>query len=102
MNASADLDRIRGGALERIDAAQRRFKAAFVATALVEAVLLGLVLVFMDFKDHTHVLVFLTSIMVYSVLAAGLVTLGAYVRVLAERVLKAITLLDERGGRAQG
>jgi ABC-type tungstate transport system substrate-binding protein len=96
MNSTNELDSIRSGALARIDAAERRFKTALIVAALLEAVLLAAVLLLTDFKDRTQVIVFMTSVMVYSVLAVGLVVLGTYTRLSAERVLKAIALLHER------
>ena len=99
MNPSHELDSIRTGALARIDAAERRFKLALVMAAVLEAVLLAAVLLLTDFKDRTQVIVFMTSVMVYSVLAVGLIVLGTYMKLSAERVLKAIAVLHEQSAR---
>lgn len=64
--------------------------------AVLEAAMLALVLSLMNFKDRTQVIVLLTSVMVYTVLAVGMVVLGTYTKLSAERVLKAISLLHER------
>jgi hypothetical protein len=96
MNHDTDLDRLRGDVLARIESARRRFLLAFFAAAGVEALMLAIVLFLIDFHDRTHVLVFVTSMMVYTVLCAGLVALGAYARLLSERTLKAIALVAER------
>jgi hypothetical protein len=93
-------DPLRERVLARIEAAERRFRLAFLAAAVVEAAMLAVVLLVIDFGDRTHVLLFLTSMMVYCVLCAGLVALGAYVRVASERILKAISLLEDDAAAA--
>src|SRR5688500_17598668 len=98
MNQDTDLDRLRAGELARIDAAERRFKLAFFAAAGIEALMLAVVLLLIDFEDRTHLLVFVTSMMVYTVLCAGLVALGAYARLLSQRTLRAIAVAGERAG----
>jgi hypothetical protein len=96
MNSSHELESIRTGALRRIDAAERNFKLGLLLAALLEAVLLVAVIVLMDFKDRTQVIVLMTAVMVYSVLAVGLVVVGMYTRLSSERVLKAIASLNEQ------
>jgi hypothetical protein len=95
MKNDIDLDRLRGNVLARIDAAERRFKLAFFAAAGVEALMLAIVVFLVDFEDRTHLLVFVTSMMVYTVLCAGLFALGAYARLLSERTLRAIAVVGE-------
>ena len=66
-----------------------------LAAALVEAALLVLVLIYIDFKDPTHRLVFLLAMLTYFTLGLGLVALGAHVSRVEERLLNALELLRD-------
>ena len=94
MSAGTNLDDIRRKALDRVDQAQRRFRAAILAMAGVEALLLAVVLYLMDFSDRLHLLVFFCAMLVYLTVLAALLALGAYVGKVEARILKAV----EAGG----
>lgn len=83
-------------ALAAADRRDRMSRLAIYAAALLEAVLLGLSLLVMDFGDDTHLLIFITGILVYTTLALGLMALAARAAAADARLLHAIQLLDER------
>lgn len=85
-----DTDSIRAAALDRIDRAERRYKLAFAAGALVEAAFLAAFLLIADLSDRTHVLLLLAAVATYTLVAIGLVALGAHVNRSTLRVLHAI------------
>lgn len=83
-------------ALAAADRRDRMGRLAIYAAALVEAVLLGLALVVMDFDNDTHLLIFILAILVYTTLGLGLAAVGARAAAADARLLHAIQLLDER------
>lgn len=84
------LDEIRSDVLARMDRAERNYKLAFVAAATLEGVFLAAFVLLADFTNRTHVLLLLGAVMTYSVIAVGLVALGAHVNRAILRVLHAI------------
>lgn len=90
------IDEIRHDVLARMDRAERNYKMAFVAAALVEGMFLVLFLLLADFTNRTHVLLLLGTVMTYSVLAIGLIILGAHVNRVILRVLQAIDGIQAR------
>ena len=83
-------------ALAAADRRDRMSRVALYAAALIEVVLLGLALMVMDFDNDTHLLVFITGILVYTTLGLGLAAIGARASAADARLLHAIQLLDER------
>ena len=86
------IERARTGALADIERAASRRKAIFLAAAALEAGFLVTILLLMDFKDRTHVLILLAAVMVYTLLAIGMFALGAHVSLAAARVLRSVEL----------
>jgi hypothetical protein len=84
------LDEIRNDVLARMDRAERNYKLAFIAAAVVEGSFLLAFLLLADFSNRTHVLLLMGTVMTYSILAIGLVALGAHVNRAILRVLQAI------------
>ena len=82
-------------ALDRLDRANRQVTLIIVAAAIVEFVLLVLVLLYIDFGDSLHRLVFLLAMLTYFTLGLGLVALGAHVSRVQERLLNALELLRD-------
>ena len=82
-------------ALDRLDRANRRVTQSIIAAAFVEAVLLILVLMVIDFHDDLHRLLFLLAMLTYFTLALAIVALGAHVSRVQERLLTALELLRE-------
>lgn len=85
-------------ALDRLDRANRRVTQIILAAAFVEATLLILVLLAIDFGDALHRLVFLLAILTYFTLSLALVAVGAHVSRVGERLLTALELLKESQG----
>jgi hypothetical protein len=90
--SGANLERVRGNVLDRIERFQRWIQWVFVAAALIELAFLAGMVLLTDFKDRVQVLIFISSIAVYTMLALGLMALGAHVSRCTERVLQAIDL----------
>lgn len=84
------LDEIRTDVLARMDRAERNYKLAFIGAAVVEGLFLMAFLLLADFANRIHVLLLLGTVMTYSILAIGLVALGAHVNRAILRVLQAI------------
>lgn len=86
-------DEIRTTALDQIERTERNYKLAFLGAALVEAAFLGAFLVLADLSNRSHILLLITSIAVYTIVAFGLIALGLHVNRNTLRVLKAIELI---------
>ena len=86
----APLDEIRNDVLARMDRAERNYKLAFVAAVIVEGAFLLTFLMLADFTNRLHVLLLLGTVMTYTIVAIGLVALGAHVNRAILRVLHAI------------
>jgi len=89
-----DLDAIRESVLDRMEHHERMVQLAIIGAAVLEGVLLVIVLLIIDWRDATQKLVFVTSILSYSILALGLAALGAHVSRTVGRILAAITPRD--------
>ena len=87
---TSEIDRARRAALDRIDRAERGYKFAFVVAALVEASFLGAFVLLADLGDRLHLLLLLMFVGTYTLVAVGLLVLGAHVNRCAERVLRAL------------
>ena len=94
---SLDSTPARQSALDRMEQAERNFKAAFVAAAVVEFLFLAGYLLLADFSNRTHVLLLLATVSLYTIVGAGLMALGAHNKRNTLRVLKAVELLATRG-----
>lgn len=89
-----------GDALDRIDRAERRYKQAFAAAVGIEALMLPVYLALADFSNRTHVLLLIATVATYTIIAIGLVALGAHVNRNTLRILRAVQLAADarRGG----
>lgn len=84
------LDAIRAETMARVDRAERNYRLAFFGAVALEGVFLAAFLLLADFRNKTHVLLLLSTVMSYSVIVLGLVALGAHANRAALRVLQAI------------
>jgi hypothetical protein len=89
-----------GDALDRIDRAERHYKQAFVAAVGIEAVMLPVYLALADFGNRMHVLLLIATVATYTIIAIGLVALGAHVNRNTLRILRAVQLAAD--GRKTG
>ena len=95
MAQRVNLDEVRAAALARIDRSERNFKLAFFAAAVVEfAFLVGFVLL-ADLSNRVHLLLLISTVSCYTIVAVGLFALGAHINRGLARVLKAVELLRE-------
>ena len=87
--SAVNRDRVRE-ALNRIERSERNYKLALASAVALEAGLLTGFLLLVDFSNQLHTLLFLATVGVWSLVALGLIALGAHVSRCTERVLKAI------------
>ena len=83
-------------ALAEADRNDRWARLTLLGAALLEAALLGLTILLIDFGNRTHVLMFVLTMLTFMTLALGIVSLGARLSAANARVLKALELLDAR------
>ena len=91
-------DRARLGALGAIERAESLYRLAFAGACVVEALLLGSLLLLADLSDRSHVLLLLGFVGTYSICVLAIAALGAHASRLAQRVLRAIEA-QATGGR---
>lgn len=91
----SNVNGVRRTALARIERMERNSKLAFFGAALVEAAFLVCFFLLADLSNRTHVLILLATVAVYTILALGLVVLGAHMSRNTLRILHAIELLEE-------
>jgi hypothetical protein len=87
------LDDVRTNVLAQIDKTQRHYRLAFFGAVALEGTFLMTFLFAADFHNRTHVLLLIATVMSYSILALGLVALGAHINRSTLRVLQAIDVL---------
>ncbi|HET9231794.1 MAG TPA: hypothetical protein VFO00_10935 [Vitreimonas sp.] len=75
--------------LDRIERSQRNFKLALAGAVMIEALLLGALLLLTDFGDRLQALVFVSAVGGYTLIALGLIMLGAHVDRTLLRALQA-------------
>lgn len=85
-----DLDNIRKSVLDRMERGDRLVKWAIIAAAMVEGLLLVAAIFIADWSNPLHRLVFILSILTYSVVACGLVALAGHISRSVGRVLIAL------------
>ena len=87
---STELDGIRQGVLDRMERHDRNMRLAVFGAAAVELALLVTALLIVDWADRTQTIVVIMAVLTYTVVALGLVALGAHVSRTVGRVLLAI------------
>jgi hypothetical protein len=91
-----DLDNIRQSVLDRMERGDKLVRGAIVAAAVVEGLLLVAALFLADWHDPLHRLVFILSILTYSVISCGLIALAGHISRSTGRVLVALESLNAR------
>lgn len=94
---NGNVDGVRAEALDRVERAERHYKLAFFAAAIVESGFLAGYLLLADFGNRLHVLLLIAAVAIYSIVALGLVALGAHINRNTLRIIKAVELSG--GGR---
>jgi hypothetical protein len=92
MYENGPIEEARRDALDRVDRTERDYRLVFFAAAVVESAFLAGYLLLADFSNRLHVLLLIASVAIYSIVALGLVALGAHVKRCTLRILKAIEL----------
>ena len=82
------------GVLARMDRHARRVRTAVIAAAMVEGLLLVMALLMIDWGNATQVLLFVFSVLGYTIIALGLAALGAHVSRVGARVVAALERRD--------
>ena len=88
--SAQNLDNIRHSVLDRMERGDRLVKWAIVVAAALEGVLLVAAIFIADWSNPLHRLVFILSILTYSVIACGLVALAGHISRSVGRVLIAL------------
>jgi len=94
--SARDLDSIRSSVLDRMERGDRLVKWAIIAAAMVEGLLLVAAIFIADWSNPLHRLVFILSILTYSVVACGLVALAGHISRSVGRVLIALESMSAR------
>ena len=84
------LDAIQAGVLDRMERAEKLVRSAVIGAALIEAGLFAIALYLVDWKDPVQRLMFIFSVLTYTIIALGLVALGGHVTKSAARILAAM------------
>ena len=82
----SDLARL---TLDRIERSQRNFKLALAGGVMLEAALLGAMLLLTDFGDRVQALVFVAAVAGYTLIALGLIMVATHVDRTLLRALQA-------------
>jgi len=82
------------GVLDRMEHHARTARLAILGAAAAEGLLMLIAIFKMNWDDSTHILLFIFAILGYSIIALGLVALGAHVSRVGARVVAA---LEDRG-----
>jgi hypothetical protein len=93
MNEAVNTADARRRALARIERHERNYRLAFFGAVLLEALFLAAFLLLADFRDRAHLLLLISTVAVYTIVALGLLALGAHVNRNTLRVLKAVEAL---------
>lgn len=89
-----DLDDIRESVLDRMERTARLTRLAMFAAVAVEGLLMVIALLTLDWSNDTQVLMFVFSVLGYTIVGLGLAALGAHVSRVGARVVAA---LGDRG-----
>lgn len=76
--------------LAQMDRDSRRVRLTVLGAALMEGLLMVVALLKIDWKNDTQVLIFVFAILGYTIIALGLVALGAHVSRVGARVVAAL------------
>ena len=90
------VDAIREGVLRRMERQATIVRVAMLGAGAVEALMLGLALWLIDWRDRTHILMFVMGVLGYTIVVLGLVALGAHVSRACNRVVAVIETIAPR------
>ena len=84
------LAEINSSVLDRMERADKLARAAIMAAVVFEAALMAVALYLVDWTDHLQRLLFIFSILSYTIIAMGLLAIAAHVTKTVSRVLAAL------------
>jgi hypothetical protein len=84
------LDAARQGVLDRMERADRHVRNAILAAGAAELGLFAVAFTMLDWQSRVERLMFVLAVLTYTILALGLVALGAHVSRCATRVVAAL------------
>ncbi len=90
MTQSGRLDAIQAGVLDRMERAEKLVRAAVIGAAVIEAGLFAIALYLVDWSDPVQRLMFIFSVLSYTIIALGLLALGGHVTKTGARILAAM------------
>jgi hypothetical protein len=82
------------GVLARMERDAQRVRTAVIAAAMIEGLLLVVAILKIDWKNDTQVLMFIFSVLSYTIIVLGLAALGAHVSRVGGRVVAALDRQD--------
>jgi Kef-type K+ transport system membrane component KefB len=78
------------GVLDRMEQHAQRMKLAIIGAAATEGLLMVIALLKVDWTETTHVLLFVFAVLGYTIVALGLIALGAHVSRVGIRIVAAL------------
>ena len=76
--------------LAQMDRDAQRVRLAVIGAAMIEGLLMVIAILKLDWKNGTQVLIFVFSVLGYTIIALGLAALGAHVSRVGARVVAAL------------
>lgn len=95
-----EIGKVRANTLEQIEKTERNYTIAFACAGIIELAFFIGFLLLADFSNRVHLLLFIASISIYTILAIGLIALGVFVNRSTLRILRAIELLASSDEKA--
>ena len=65
--------------LDKIEKSQRRFQLALAGAVMLEALLIGAMLLLVNFSDRAQALIFISAVGGYTLIALGLIMLATHI-----------------------
>lgn len=94
--ANETVDNIREGVIRRMERQARSVRIAAFGAAIIEALMLGIALNLIDWKQRTHVLLLVFSVLGYTIVLLGLAALGAHVSRASNRIIAVLETMAPR------
>ena len=93
---SPTVDDIREGTLRRMERHANTVRITILGAAAVEGLMLVLALWLIDWSNRTHLLVFVMSVLGYTIVVLGLFALGAHVSRASSRIVAVLETMAPR------
>jgi hypothetical protein len=96
MSKTADTDRVRNNILNSIDKREKTYIYFIPAGAVIESLFMLAFIMWADFSNPLHKLLFIATMASYSIVIMGIFGLAFYVNRILQRILKAIELMEQK------